>query len=134
MFASLGFQNIGRDLPYSKIADSLQVEPSEVEKWAINGEFLSPDSYRLPSQVILVIRAGLLTGKLSQTTQTIHVVRSTSRTFEREQWEALEKRLLAWKTSLAGVLDVGTAARKRGETQQSGSQSTTSAPPQTVAT
>jgi hypothetical protein len=61
-----------------------------------------------------VIRAGLLSGKLSQTTQTLHITRSTARTFEREQWEALEKRLVAWKAGLAGVLDVVANARRQG--------------------
>lgn len=61
-----------------------------------------------------VIRAGLLSGKLSQTSQSLHITRSTARTFEREQWEALEKRLVAWKTGLAGVLEVVAAARKQG--------------------
>ncbi|KAJ7223935.1 hypothetical protein C8J57DRAFT_232237 [Mycena rebaudengoi] len=95
--ASLGFKNIGQDLPYTKVAEALQVETSEVEKWVID-----------------VIRAGLLSGKLSQTSQTLHITRSTARTFEREQWEALEKRLVAWKAGLAGVLEVVAAARKQG--------------------
>jgi translation initiation factor 3 subunit M len=60
-----------------------------------------------------VIRTGLLSGKLSQTHQTLHVIRSTARAFEREHWEMLEKRLVAWKTGLAGVLEVVVAARKR---------------------
>ncbi|KAG1906271.1 uncharacterized protein F5891DRAFT_931582, partial [Suillus fuscotomentosus] len=51
-----------------------------------------------------VIRAGLLSGKLSQTTRSLHVSRSSARTFEREQWEALGKRLVAWKAGLASVL------------------------------
>ncbi|KAJ7437096.1 hypothetical protein B0H11DRAFT_1754064 [Mycena galericulata] len=95
--ASLGFKNIGQDLPYAKVAEALQVAPSEVEKWVID-----------------VIRAGLLSGKLSQTSQSLHITRSTARTFEREQWEALEKRLVAWKAGLAGVLEVVAAARKQG--------------------
>ncbi|KAJ7129261.1 PCI domain-containing protein [Mycena epipterygia] len=95
--ASLGFKNIGQDLPYSKVAEALQVEPSEVEKWVID-----------------VIRAGLVSGKLSQTSQSLHITRSTARTFEREQWEALEKRLVAWKAGLAGVLEVVATARKQG--------------------
>lgn len=61
-----------------------------------------------------VIRAGLVWGKLSQTTQSLHISRATSRTFEQEQWQALEKRLVAWKTGLAGILDVVTAAKKQG--------------------
>ena len=60
-----------------------------------------------------VIRAGLVSGKLSQTSQSFHIIRATARAFEREQWEALEKRLTAWKSGLAGVLEVVAAARKR---------------------
>ena len=114
--ASIGFQNIGQDLPYSKIAASLQIDPSEVETWVIDSmlpllSFLCSAKF----SICAVIRAGLLSGKLSQTTQTLRVIRSTARTFEREQWEVLEKRLLAWKTGLAGVLDIVAAARKRNE-------------------
>ncbi|KAG1797715.1 uncharacterized protein HD556DRAFT_1267237 [Suillus plorans] len=96
-FASLGFAHVGHDLPYSEVASILQIELSEVEKWAID-----------------VIRTGLLSGKLSQTTQSLHVYRSSARTFEREQWEALEKRLVAWKAGLASVLEVVISAQKRG--------------------
>jgi translation initiation factor 3 subunit M len=81
--------------------------------------------------IIQVIRAGLLSGKLSQTTQTLHVTRSTARTFEREQWEALEKRLSAWKVGLASVLDVVVTARKRAETPQAVPVTTTTAQTQT---
>ncbi|OJT15468.1 Eukaryotic translation initiation factor 3 subunit M [Trametes pubescens] len=94
--ATLGFQNMGRDVPYSVIASALQVEPSQVESWVID-----------------VIRAGLLSGKLSQTAQTLHVTRATARAFEREQWEVLEKRLQAWKAGLASVLEVVSASRKK---------------------
>lgn len=94
--ASLGFSHVGHDLPYSKVAETLQVDATEVEKWAID-----------------VIRAGLVWAKLSQTTQSMHIARATARTFEKEQWEALEKRLVGWKTSLAGVLEVVASARKQ---------------------
>ena len=60
-----------------------------------------------------VIRAGLLTGKLSQTAQTLHVTRARARAFERAQWEFLERRLLAWKTGLASVLEAVSASRKK---------------------
>ena len=59
-----------------------------------------------------VIRAGLVWGKLSQTTQSLQVIRSTSRTFEREQWQALEKRLVAWKSGLENVLNVVASAKR----------------------
>jgi translation initiation factor 3 subunit M len=61
-----------------------------------------------------------LSGKLSQTTQTLHITRSTARTFEREQWEALEKRLVAWKAGLEGVLDVVATARASAAGRRSG--------------
>ncbi|KAF9006663.1 hypothetical protein BDQ17DRAFT_1324641 [Cyathus striatus] len=93
--ASLGFKHVGLNLSYTDIAEALQVEPSDVEKWVID-----------------VIRAGLLWGKLSQTAQSLHISRATPRTFEREQWEILEKRLLAWKSGLAGVLDVVANAKR----------------------
>jgi len=35
--SSLGFKNIGQDLPYATIASALQVDSSEVEKWVIDG-------------------------------------------------------------------------------------------------
>ncbi|RPD66815.1 PCI-domain-containing protein [Lentinus tigrinus ALCF2SS1-7] len=94
--ATLGFQNVGRDIPYSVIASALQIEPSQVESWVID-----------------VIRAGLLTGKLSQTAQTLHVTRATARAFEHEQWELLEKRLHEWKAGLASVLETVSASRKK---------------------
>lgn len=37
--ASLAFKYVGQDLPYAEIASALQVDPSEVEKWAIDGYF-----------------------------------------------------------------------------------------------
>ncbi|EJF62277.1 PCI-domain-containing protein [Dichomitus squalens LYAD-421 SS1] len=109
--ASLGFQNVGRDIPYSVIASALQVEPSQVESWVID-----------------VIRAGLVSGKLSQTAQTLHVNRAAARTFEREQWELLEKRLQAWKTGLASVLETVSASRKKV-----GPSAAAATPPEAVA-
>ncbi|EIN10991.1 PCI-domain-containing protein [Punctularia strigosozonata HHB-11173 SS5] len=92
--ASLCFQNAGKDISYSTIASALQIEPSEVERWVID-----------------VIRAQLLTGKLSQTSQTLRVIRAKARTFERAQWEVLESRLVAWKQGLSSVLQVVSTAR-----------------------
>lgn len=119
---TLAFQNVGRDLPYSTIADVLQVEPSQVERWVID-----------------VLRAQLVSGKLSQTSQTFHIVRASARAFEREQWEALEKRLVAWKTGLAGVREVVAAAQKKNNqdvaaaTGAANGLDTAAAQPQTTA-
>jgi hypothetical protein len=35
--ASLGFRNIGKDVPYATLASALQVDQSDVEKWVIDG-------------------------------------------------------------------------------------------------
>ncbi|RDB19879.1 Eukaryotic translation initiation factor 3 subunit M [Hypsizygus marmoreus] len=94
--ASLAFKHVGHDVPYSKVAEALQVDSADVEKWAID-----------------VIRAGLVWGKLSQTTQSLHITRATARTFEKEQWEVLEKRLQAWKSGLNGVLEVVVNAKRQ---------------------
>ncbi len=72
-----------------------------------------------------VIRAGLVSGKLSQTAQTLHVTRATARAFERDQWELLEKRLQAWKSGLASVLETVSATRKKsGANAAAGASST----------
>ena len=42
--ADLGFQNIGQDLPYAQVAAALQVAPTEVERWVIDG----PSALALP--------------------------------------------------------------------------------------
>ncbi len=35
--ASLGFQKVGQNVQYSQVAETLQVDVSEVEKWVIDG-------------------------------------------------------------------------------------------------
>jgi len=92
---TLSSQNIGRDITYADIATALNVEEATVESWIID-----------------VIRTGLVAGKISQPLRTFRVTRSTTRSFERTEWEALERRLVAWKTGLSGVLEVVNAARR----------------------
>ncbi|KAF7295734.1 Eukaryotic translation initiation factor 3 subunit M [Mycena chlorophos] len=94
---TLGFQNIGQDLAYAKIAEALQARSTEVGKWVIDGTH----PHRPAS------------GKLSQTSQTLHITRAKARSFECEQWETLERGLFAWKTGIAGVPDVVALARKQ---------------------
>ena len=124
--ADLGFQNIGQDLPYAQVAAALQVAPTEVERWVIDG----PSALALPlappitdadssctfgSHPRAAIRAGLLTGKLAQPTQTLRVTRATARAFGPQEWALLVKRLAEWRAGLAGVLDVVAAARRRND-------------------
>lgn len=47
--ATLGFKNIGQNLPYAKIAEALQVDISEVEKWVIDGMFKHFCVYHFPN-------------------------------------------------------------------------------------
>lgn len=63
-------------------------------------------------EFVPVVRAGLLSGKLSQTTQTLHVIRAVPRGFAKEQWNVLEQRLLAWKEGLVGIQSVLSATRQ----------------------
>lgn len=109
--ASLAAQNVGRDLPYAEIATALQIDETKVEVWVIDGGSIARNSLLQLNLILLVIRAGLLSGKLSQSTQTLRVTRSTTRSFSRNEWETLEKRLATWKAGLLGVLDVVAAAR-----------------------
>ncbi len=77
-----------------------------------------------------VIRAGLVSGKLSQTTSTFRVYRSTHRTFGKEQWSLLENRLVEWQSSIARILDTITksrpavvaASQQQQQQQQAGQQ------------
>ena len=42
ILSELGFSKIGQNIAYNEIASALQIENSEVEKWAIDGKLLSP--------------------------------------------------------------------------------------------
>jgi translation initiation factor 3 subunit M len=66
-----------------------------------------------------VIRTGLLSGKLSQPSQTLHITRATHRAFEPKDWKELEKRLIGWKTDLLGVLDVIAGAKAKNAAAKS---------------
>jgi translation initiation factor 3 subunit M len=59
---------------------------------------------------------GLLTAKLAQPAQTLHVTRATARAFGPQEWALLVKRLAGWRAGLAGVLDVVATARRRNDT------------------
>ncbi len=43
--ATLGFQNLGRDIPYKVVASIIQVQESEVERWVIDGKFALLDPF-----------------------------------------------------------------------------------------
>lgn len=61
-----------------------------------------------------VIRAGLLSGKLSQVSHSLLVIRAAPRGFAAEHWKTLEERLLVWKEGLAGIQSVLASAAQNG--------------------
>lgn len=78
-----------RTLPYGVIAKALAIEGKDVERWVID-----------------VIRAGLVEGKLSQSSETFLIHRATYRVFAESQWREVAARLDLWKRSLESVLRV----------------------------
>lgn len=87
--ASLGSENLSRELTYADIAKNLQIPQEEVEMWVID-----------------VIRAGLVEAKLDQLNKTVIVHRSIYRVFGQEQWKKLSTSLSAWKENLNEILAV----------------------------
>ncbi|WFD42884.1 hypothetical protein MPSI1_001534 [Malassezia psittaci] len=85
--ASLCARSVSSEVSYAEIAQVLDVDQEEVEAWVID-----------------VIRAGLVSGKLSQVKRSFRVYRSTHRTFEKPQWEALEQRLTQWQKSIQNLI------------------------------
>lgn len=112
VFASIGFQRIGQKLSYSEIAKALQIQISEVERYTVDGKFICLVKVTIELELIplSVIRADLLSGRLSQDSKTLHVIRACPRGFGAEQWKALEQRLMVWKAGLSGIQTVLTSA------------------------
>ncbi|KAI7865075.1 hypothetical protein BDF14DRAFT_1828356 [Spinellus fusiger] len=87
--ASLGSENLARELTYAQVAASLEISEDEVEMWVID-----------------VIRAGLVEAKLDQLNKNIIIHRSIYRVFGKEQWQQLGARLNTWKDSLNEILAI----------------------------
>ncbi|CAO3608913.1 unnamed protein product [Cunninghamella blakesleeana] len=87
--ASLGSENLARELSYAEISKALSISENDVEMWVID-----------------VIRAGLVEAKLDQLNKTVIVHRSIYRVFGKDQWQQLSVRLNAWKDSLNEILTV----------------------------
>lgn len=101
--ASLATSTPSRSLPYATIASALRIPEADVEKWVID-----------------TIRAGLVEGKLSQLRSEFLIHRATYRVFGEKQWAEVQGRLMVWRRSLEGVLNVIRTERERfmRETQQ----------------
>jgi len=99
-----------RILTYSAISSALKIPETDVEKWVID-----------------VIRAGLVEGKLSQSTKTFLIHRATFRVFGTAQWRDVASRLDLWKESLERVLKVVREQRKEFEAESAGNNNTNAA-------
>ncbi|MCO5613725.1 hypothetical protein L7F22_068003 [Adiantum nelumboides] len=97
--ANLCSRSISSTVSYSEIAKTLNVDLEEVEVWVID-----------------VIRAGLVSGKLSQINQSLRVYKSVYRSFGTDQWRLLETRLSTWEKSIASILQTLAEARQSGHT------------------
>lgn len=76
------------EIPYSAIAQTLDVNEAEVESW-----------------VIAAVASGLLVAKMDQLQQVVMVERCVVRKFGLEQWKAMQTKINAWKKNVKHVLD-----------------------------
>jgi translation initiation factor 3 subunit M len=76
------------EIPYQVVADTLQTNPNDVEKW-----------------VIAAVSSGLLSAKMDQLQQQVIVERCVVRQFDMDQWKALQSRLHLWKQNVGGILE-----------------------------
>lgn len=95
--ATLCARSVSAEVSYADMAAVLDVSLDEVEAWVID-----------------VIRAGLVSGKLSQVKQSFRVYRSTHRTFDKPQWTALEERLSQWQKSIQTLITTIQSMYARG--------------------
>ncbi|KAJ8904541.1 hypothetical protein NDN08_001059 [Rhodosorus marinus] len=86
-FATLG--NKSNELGYQAIETALDIPEEEVEEW-----------------VIRAISSGLIVAKMNQVTRTVHVHRSTSRSFSPDQWQPLGERIRLWTRNVEELLSV----------------------------
>eukprot|EP00586_Coscinodiscus_wailesii_P020940 CAMPEP_0172493598 /NCGR_PEP_ID=MMETSP1066-20121228/25016_1 /TAXON_ID=671091 /ORGANISM="Coscinodiscus wailesii, Strain CCMP2513" /LENGTH=429 /DNA_ID=CAMNT_0013263821 /DNA_START=134 /DNA_END=1423 /DNA_ORIENTATION=- len=76
------------EIPYSAIAQTLQISLDDVESW-----------------VIAAVSADLISAKMDQLSQVVMVERCAVRTFGMEDWRRLKTRLDFWKTNVRTVLE-----------------------------
>jgi len=111
--ASLTSTQVGKAVPYAQIASALQVPEQDVEKWVIQGPWKWDVITRNISDTCIGIRVKLLVGKLNQPSKTLVVIRSTTRTFGKPEWDQVAQRLQVWKGALQEVLQVVESAQKK---------------------
>jgi len=98
-FCSLAAEH--EEIPYAVVAETLQTDVEDVEKW-----------------VIAAVSSGLLSAKMDQLQQKVMVERSVVRKFDMEQWKALQSRLHLWKQNIGGILEAYKQSLKQQQQQQ----------------
>merc|ERR1711939_1196643 len=84
--AELCSRRVGDSVPYAEAAE--KDEGEEVENWLIDA-----------------IRAGLVSGKLSQTTRSFRITQAAPREFTHEHWLQLQSGLQRWRSSIDDILE-----------------------------
>ena len=104
-----------RSIPYSDIADTLEVSADDVEIWIID-----------------CIRVGLVEGRMSQREKVFLVNgwKSRGRQLKKDDWIEIQDRLNQWKQGLKGVLEVVKRGREEAAEAKLGGSSATNAPAQ----
>jgi translation initiation factor 3 subunit M len=82
------------ELPYGTVAQKLQIDENEVEKW-----------------VIRAIAANLIDARLNQLEKKVYINKSLHRQFGKNEWQLLQKQLQEWHTSLSNLTKVLTSQR-----------------------
>ncbi len=76
------------EIPYQVVADTLQTDLKDVEKW-----------------VIAAVSSGLLSAKMDQLQSKVVVERCVVRRFDMDQWKTVQIRLQLWKQNVGRILD-----------------------------
>ncbi|KAK4053411.1 hypothetical protein OIV83_001576 [Microbotryomycetes sp. JL201] len=92
--ADLCSTRVGETVSYDEVASTLKLAKDD-----------NDDGEQVETWVIDAIRAGLVSGRLSQSLSTLHVTRATPRSFSADHWKQLETRLQGWRTSLSAILE-----------------------------
>ncbi|KAJ3193934.1 hypothetical protein HK101_003782 [Irineochytrium annulatum] len=99
--ASLGSHHVDGEVPYSTIAEALDIKVGEVELWVIDG-----------------ISSGLLDAKMDQLRKIVVVTRSSYRVFSDKQWDQLGDKIADWRNNLKEVLQVIANAKLLAASQE----------------
>lgn len=94
--AELCSRRVGDSVPYAEVADVLKLPAEAAEK---------DEGEEVENWLIDAIRAGLVSGKLSQTTRSFRITQAAPREFTHEHWLQLQSGLQRWRSSIDDILE-----------------------------